>query len=353
VYSVEIELKAGCGGDGLASFFREKFIPLGGPDGGDGGRGGDIYIEADSDTTDLSAFRSRRLFKAEKGRSGGKQKKHGRDGSNLVIKVPTGTIVEKVENGGSVFLSDLVRDKQRIKAASGGRGGAGNVHFATATNQAPRQAGSGAPGEEVKIRLELRMPSDICIIGMANSGKSTLLSRLTGASPRIADYPFTTQETILGRAEVDKDILTIAEMPALIEGAQHGRGLGNNFLLHAMRSRLLILLLDATSASEMLELDTLLDELKGYSEDLWRKPHIVALNKIDLLERPDREHEIISRLEARGHMVYPISALQGRGVAEIMQAVKEELIKASGSIREMAGGEYVFRPKPLARREKE
>lgn len=352
MYSVELDLKAGTGGDGLASFFREKFIPLGGPDGGDGGRGGDIYLEADANIRDLSAYRNKKIFRAEAGKSGGKQKMHGRDGESLVLYVPPGTIVEKVEKGGRVFLADLVDDKDRIRVGRGGKGGAGNVHFATATDQAPRRAGKGAPGAELRIRLDLRLPTDICIIGVANSGKSTLLSRLTGAMPKIADYPFTTQEIVLGSADLGKEMITMAELPALVKGASTGKGLGNDFLRHAMRSHCLILLIDGSSASPRAEIDMLIEELHEYSGVLANKPRIVALNKVDLQDVKQKEAEALNYLKNYAFRVYGISALKGIGVSDLMEGVKELLRETP---RQAEGGKaeaFVFHPRPISQKEK-
>src|SRR5512135_2744041 len=247
----KIFVKAGEGGDGSIHFRRERYVPFGGPDGGDGGRGGSVYIEATSDLNTLINYRYRQHFKAPSGQAGARQKMHGSKGEDIVLKVPCGTIIHDADTND--LIADLVEPGQQIMVARGGRGGLGNVHFATSTNQAPREAQNGEPGEERWITLELRLIADVGLVGYPNAGKSTLLASVTAARPKIADYPFTTLEPNLGVVEVgqpwrgDGDSFVLADIPGLIEGAAQGVGLGHEFLRHIERTRLLIHILDGAS----------------------------------------------------------------------------------------------------------
>ncbi|GAG33464.1 unnamed protein product, partial [marine sediment metagenome] len=243
----EIIVKAGDGGAGVVSFRREKFVPFGGPDGGDGGDGGDVIIMADSSITDLRAFRRKRVYRARHGQDGKGKKKHGKKGENLILTVPVGTVVlNKTQIGGDPFIADLEEAGQQLVVAGGGKGGLGNTHFASSTNQAPRIAQKGEAREEDSIILELRLIADIGIIGYPNVGKSTLLAVASAARPKIASYPFTTLEPVLGVAEVGQQSFVLAEIPGIIDGAHFGRGLGHEFLRHIMRTKLLIHLLDGS-----------------------------------------------------------------------------------------------------------
>ena len=234
---VEIKVKSGEGGRGAVTFRREKFIPYGGPFGGDGGKGGDIYIQADSSINTLRAYKHIRSFKAEKGQNGMTKGKHGKNGEDLILKVPPGTLIyRKSEEGEPYLIADLENDGQKMLVARGGRGGWGNIHFATATNQAPRVAQPGQSGQDRELILELRLIADVGIIGYPNVGKSSLLACLSAAKPKIADYPFTTLEPVLGVVERPETHFVLAEIPGLIEGAHSGKGLGINFLRHAMRT---------------------------------------------------------------------------------------------------------------------
>jgi GTPase len=348
--NVEISLKAGKGGNGLASFWREKFQPFGGPDGGDGGKGGDIYLIADINTTDLSKFRHNRSFKAEDGVAGGRQKKHGRDGEDVVIKIPVGTTIYRLEDDNKVFADDLTIDRQKFKAARGGKGGLGNVHFATSTNQAPKQAGPGKVGEQVNLALEYNIPADAAIIGLTNTGKSTLLNKITGAPAKIAEYPFTTTEPVLGRADFSGRLFTIVEIPALMKDSSLGKGLGNAFLRHSLRAKVIILLLDGTSPDIKNELKVLRSELEKYNPVLKEKPVLIAVNKMDLPEAAALEADVKRQFKKEGKQVFFLSAASGEGLeallAEIVTLLKEEVAPAAAPALQ----EVVFRPRPMSRK---
>jgi len=276
-----ITIKAGDGGDGRVSFRREKFVPKGGPDGGDGGRGGSVYFETDKDLNTLKPFQFQKVFSAQNGEAGGKNKRHGADGSDLIIKVPVGTVVNKE--------LDLVKEDQKVCLAKGGDGGRGNWQFRSPTMTTPRIAEAGIMGEAKQLTLELKLLADVGLIGLPNSGKSTLLSVLTKAKPKIADYPFTTLEPNLGVLRLTRSNLVIADIPGLIEGASRGRGLGIEFLRHIERCKILVHLLDGAKLliSEVLLKDyqTVRNELASYSTSLIDKPEIVVLNKIDVLNK--------------------------------------------------------------------
>ena len=264
VDKVEIKLIAGHGGSGLASFNREKFKPFGGPDGGDGGKGGDIYMLASDDEEDLKYFKHKSLFRAENGGRGGKNKMHGINAGDLIIKVPVGTSAYVKQDGKEVLIADLSSKGQRVLLAKGGRGGKGNVHYATATRKAPKIFQPGVEGEQLDIVLHLTLATDVCIIGYPNSGKSTLLAAISGARPPIADYPFTTVEPVLGTVDDGVDKLIWADMPALIEGSHQGKGLGNHFLCHAKRAKVLILLLDSGAEDPGADLRNLKEEITAF-----------------------------------------------------------------------------------------
>jgi len=276
-----ITIKAGDGGDGRVSFRREKFVPKGGPDGGDGGRGGSVYFETDKDLNTLKPFQFQKVFSAQNGEAGGKNKRHGADGSDLIIKVPVGTVVNKE--------LDLVKEGEKVCLAKGGHGGRGNWQFRSPTMTTPRIAEAGIMGEAKQLTLELKLLADVGLIGLPNSGKSTLLSVLTKAKPKIADYPFTTLEPNLGVLRLTRSNLVIADIPGLIEGASRGRGLGIEFLRHIERCKILVHILDGAKLliSEVLLKDyqTVRNELASYSTSLIDKPEIVVLNKIDVLNK--------------------------------------------------------------------
>jgi len=321
-----IWVKAGDGGNGSASFRREKYVPRGGPDGGDGGRGGTVYLRARPNLTSLLPFQFTTKFKAENGGPGRSQQRHGKNGKDLYVDVPVGTVVWDDESG--EILADLTEEDERTAIAPGGRGGLGNVHFKTSTRQAPRLAELGEPGEERWLRLELRMIADVGLVGLPNAGKSTLLAASSAARPKIADYPFTTLEPILGVVQVggaDGQIFVMADIPGLIGGAAQGVGLGLEFLRHVRRTKVLIHVLDASGGLEgrdpLRDFETVNAELHAYEEDLLAKPMLVALNKADISEARQNLQSLSSELQDRGYTVFPISAVSGEGVPELLQAV--------------------------------
>ncbi len=355
----KIYVKAGDGGDGSIHFRREKFVPYGGPDGGDGGRGGSIYMEANARLNTLIDYRYRQHFKASSGEAGARQKKHGGKGEDLILQVPCGTVIRDAES--RELISDLVDDGQRIMIARGGRGGLGNVHFATSTRQAPREAQKGEPGEERWLLLELQLIADVGLVGYPNAGKSTLLSVVTAAQPKIADDPFTTLSPNLGVVSVgqpgsgDEFGFVLADIPGLIEGAAQGVGLGHEFLRHVQRTRLLLHILDGAS----LERDPWQDflainqELQEYDEHLAERPQIIVLNKMDLPEAQERWPELKARADSAGYTAFAISAVAHQGTDELMQftAKRLEQIQEEEIVRkateEIANAEGpVLRPQP-------
>ena len=346
---VEIKLKAGSGGNGTVSFRREKFVPFGGPDGGDGGEGGDVIIRADASVDSLRIFRQKRFYPAGNGRDGEGKKKHGKKGRDLVVPVPVGTVVsDKTQIGGDAVITDLAEPGQQIVAAKGGRGGLGNSHFASATNQAPRIAQKGEAGEVASLILELRIIADVGIIGYPNTGKSTLLAAASAAKPKIASYPFTTCEPILGAVEMGSRLFVLAEIPGLIDGAHLGRGLGHDFLRHIERTRMLIHLVDGSSASPLENMIKVNTELSLYDSALAQKSQLVAVNKIDLPEVRSRLAEIKEAFSQAGIKPLFISAATGEGVAELMTDTGKMLAQVIPPKRE-EGEEppmKVFRPQP-------
>ncbi len=307
----------------MVSFFREKYIPKGGPDGGDGGRGGSVYLKAGSGVDSLAKL-SKRQYRAERGQHGKGKEMAGRAGRDLVIEVPLGTRVYDAETG--ELLADLVEEGQTALVARGGEGGYGNAHFATATRQAPRFALGGLPGEKRRLRLELRLIADVGLVGYPNAGKSSLLAALTRARPKVADYPFTTLSPNLGVVERELERFTIADIPGIIEGASEGRGLGLDFLRHISRTRLLLYVLDVTAAPAE-TLQKLRAEVGAYDPGLLRRPGLVALNKIDLVgdeEVAARVHE----LAAQGLAVVPVSARSGAGLELLKRTLFELLPQA-------------------------
>ena len=325
-----IWVKAGDGGNGSSSFRREKYVPRGGPDGGDGGRGGTVYLRAKSNLTSLLPFQFTTRFKAEQGGPGRSQQRHGKNGKDLYVDVPVGSVVWDDDSG--EILADLTEDDERAAVARGGRGGLGNVHFKTSTRQAPRLAELGEPGEERWLRLELRMIADVGLVGLPNAGKSTLLAASSAARPKIADYPFTTLEPILGVVQVggvDGQIFVMADIPGLIGGAAQGIGLGLEFLRHVRRTKVLVHVLDASGGLEardpLQDFETVNAELNAYEEDLLAKPMLVALNKTDIPEARQNLVSLTTELQNRGFTVFPISAVTGEGVPELLQAVATRL----------------------------
>jgi GTP-binding protein len=325
---VRILVHAGDGGDGAATFRREAHVPRGGPDGGDGGRGGSIYLTVDPGETSLRDYRSAHHFKGKPGGRGFGARMHGKAGDDLTLVVPPGTSVFEDETGG--LLGDLVAADQTLIVARGGKGGLGNVHFATSTHQTPRHAQKGEPGEERWIRLELRLIADIGLVGLPNAGKSTLLAALTSAHPKIADYPFTTLEPNLGVLDLS-DVLndadeetrrpTIADVPGLIEGASSGAGLGHAFLRHVERTRILVHIVDGSDRDPEWSYNVIRDELEAHDPLLLRKPILVAFNKMDVAAAAEAWPAFEAARRAQGLPVVAISAAAGQGITELRAAL--------------------------------
>jgi len=332
VDEIDIFVKGGDGGAGCVSFRREKYVPRGGPDGGDGGDGGSVYLEADPALTTLLDFHYQRHYHAERGQHGEGSNRSGAAGDDLVLRVPLGTVVRDRDTG--EVLGDLTEPGQRVLAIRGARGGRGNARFASSTNQAPRRADLGRPGPERWLHLELKLLADVGVIGVPNAGKSTLVSRLSAAKPKIADYPFTTLAPTLGivRADADRSFV-IADLPGLIPGAAEGKGLGHQFLRHTERTRLLVHLLDPdpnTGRDIGDDLDSVNAELAAYSPELARRPQIVAVNKADLLDgAPPETLAAVERVRRRcaeaGQPFLVISAATGRGLTDLVRAVAARL----------------------------
>ena len=344
---VEVIVKAGDGGDGAVSFRREKFVPFGGPDGGDGGDGGDVVIMADPSVTSLRMFRRKRLYRAGNGGNGKGKKQHGKNGEDLILRVPVGTIaLDKNRINGEALIADLEKPGQQPVVAWGGKGGLGNTHFASSTNQAPRIAQKGEDGEEKAIILELRLIADVGIIGYPNVGKSTLLAAATAAKPRIANYPFTTLEPVLGVVEVGQRSFVLAEIPGIIDDAHLGRGLGHDFLRHSMRTKMLIHLVDGCSVSLVDNMVRVNKELGLFAPALEQKPQLVVVNKIDLPQVQARLVQIKGAFSSVGTKVLFISAASGEGVAELMAAAMEMLGQVAAKVE---AGEKVPKPKKVFR----
>ena len=340
---VEIHVKSGKGGDGMVHFRREKFVPMGGPDGGDGGKGGDVIFEVKSTLNTLSSFRQNQKFKAEEGVKGGPSQMSGRYGKDLIIYVPPGTILFEADTGEPI--GDLTQPGQKLTVLKGGRGGRGNQHFATSRNQAPRTAEKGEPAEEKRIKLELKLIADIGLIGLPNAGKSTLLSVLTNAKPKIAPYPFTTLEPNLGVAYIDDDTtVVLADIPGLIEGASHGAGLGHDFLRHIQRTRVLIHLLDGLSEDPVADYSQINSELSLFDPNLAKKPQIVALNKIDQPEVQERLAEIQKKFKKLKVDFMTISALARTNTRELLIKAHQKLAETP-PIEEVGVPMPVYKPK--------
>src|SRR5512139_1539695 len=336
---VEIHVKSGKGGDGMVHFRREKFVPQGGPDGGDGGKGGDVVFEVKPTLNTLSSFRQNQKFKAEPGVNGGPSQMTGRNGKDLIIYVPPGTVMFDAETG--ELIGDLTEPGQKLTICKGGRGGRGNQHFATSRNQVPRTAEKGAPPEEKHLRLELKLIADIGLIGVPNAGKSTLLSVLTNARPKIAAYPFTTLEPNLGVANIDDDTtVVLADIPGLIEGASQGAGLGHDFLRHIQRTRVLIHLLDGLSEDPVADFSQINSELSLFDPNLGRKPQVVALNKIDQPDVQERLADIQKKFKELNVELMTISALARTNTREL-------LVRSYQTLQEAPPPEPVEQPLPV------
>lgn len=340
----EIYVRSGKGGDGMVHFHREKYVPRGGPDGGDGGKGGDVVLEVKPTLNTLSSFRQKERYLAPDGKNGGPNNMSGKMGADLVIYVPPGTVVFDAETGD--LLGDLTEPGQRLVVCKGGRGGRGNQHFATARHQVPRTAEKGEPAEEKRLRFELKLIADIGLVGVPNAGKSTLLSVLTNARPKIAPYPFTTLEPNLGVAQIDDTTtVVLADIPGLIEGASQGAGLGFEFLRHVQRTRVLIHLLDGLSEDPLADFSQINTEMSLFDPNIARKPQIVAVNKIDQPEVLERLPQLKRDLKKRGvTKIWEISALARANVRELLLAAAERLSETP-AIEDAETPMPVYKPK--------
>lgn len=327
----KIIIRSGKGGDGHVSFRREKYVPDGGPDGGDGGRGGDVIFQVDDGLNTLIDYRHRRKFSATDGEEGGKKRCHGSDGKDIILKVPAGTVIKEAASG--QVIADMSGENRRQVILKGGRGGNGNMHYATSTMQAPKYAQPGQEAKELEVLLELKVIADVGLVGYPNVGKSTLLSRVTNATPKIANYHFTTLSPNLGVVDLDGGRgFVIADIPGLIEGASEGVGLGHEFLRHIERTKVMIHLVDAASTEGRDPVEDVYKinaELAAYNADLEKRPQVIAANKIDAIYEEEGEKDPVSRLkeefEPRGVRVFAISAVSGEGIRELLYYVRELL----------------------------
>ena len=328
-----IIIRSGKGGDGHVSFRREKYVAAGGPDGGDGGRGGDVIFEVENGLNTLAEYRHKHKFAAENGQEGGKKRCHGKDGQDVVLKVPEGTVVYDIESG--KVIADMSGENRRQVVLKGGRGGKGNMNFATPTMQVPKYAQPGQPAQELEVRLELKVIADVGLVGFPNVGKSTFLSRVSNAQPKIANYHFTTLVPNLGVVDIEGcNGFVIADIPGLIEGASDGAGLGFEFLRHIERTRVMIHVVDAASTEGRDPIDDIYkinNELKTYNADIANRPQVIAANKVDSIYVEEGEEDPVQRLkdefEPQGVKVFPISAVTGQGVKELLYYVQQELDK--------------------------
>ncbi|MDD3403599.1 MAG: GTPase ObgE [Hespellia sp.] len=327
----KIYIRSGKGGDGHVSFRRELYVPNGGPDGGDGGRGGDLIFEVDEGLNTLQDYRHKRKFVATDGEPGGKKRCHGADGNDRVLKVPEGTIIKESTTG--KIIADMSGENRRQIILKGGRGGQGNMHYATATMQVPKYAQPGQPAKELEVQLELKVIADVGLIGFPNVGKSTFLSRVTNANPKIANYHFTTLNPNLGVVDLNgADGFVIADIPGLIEGASEGVGLGHEFLRHIERTRMMIHVVDAAGSEGRDPIDDIYKinkELEAYNEDIAKRPQVIAANKTDLIYSEDEDpvEKIRKEFEPQGIKVFAISGVTGEGVSELLYYVSEQLKK--------------------------
>lgn len=325
---VLITVKAGDGGNGCLAFRREKYVPRGGPSGGDGGHGGDVVMASSEHYNTLLHFRFNPEHTAERGRHGEGSNRTGRDGHSVELPVPVGTIVYNAETGEKLF--DFTAKDQRFVVAKGGRGGRGNARFATSTHQAPTEHEEGKPGDLLKLRLELKLLADVALVGFPNAGKSTLISRLSAAKPKIADYPFTTLEPNLGVVQAGDRTFVIADIPGLIEGAHEGHGLGIQFLRHVERTRLLAHLVDVSEFSgrePAHDFEIIMEELRQFSEQLIQKPMIVVATKIDACQDPSRIDAVRQKAAEHRFPFYAISSVTGAGIEELRFAMSDELFR--------------------------
>jgi len=347
-----IEVHAGKGGDGVASFRREKYVPKGGPDGGDGGRGGSVYAVADRNINTLVEYRFARIHRARSGEGGHGSDCYGKGAPDVILPMPVGTVITDAESGAA--LADLARHGQRALIAKGGRGGLGNIHFKSSTNRAPRQFTTGEPGESRRLKLELRVLADVGLLGMPNAGKSTFVRTVSAARPKVADYPFTTLHPHLGVVRVDVNrSFVVADMPGLIEGAAEGAGLGHQFLRHLQRTRLLLHMVDLASlersSDPVHDAKIIVEELRKYDPSLFDKPRWMVLNKVDLIADAERDERVRAFVDAYvgrrrrsrksgagSPRVFVISALTGDGCRELTLAVMEFLEQSARADRETA-----------------
>ena len=333
---VKIRVQGGHGGNGVTAFRREKFVPRGGPSGGDGGRGGDVWLVADSSLNTLLHLRYNPEHIASRGMHGEGSDRSGREGADEVVRVPVGTQVFEVSSG--ELLRDLAEDGARWLVARGGRGGFGNARFATSTNRAPRYHQEGSEGEKYELQLELKLLADVGLVGFPNAGKSTLISTISAAKPKIADYPFTTLEPHLGVVDLgDFRTFVVADIPGLIEGAHQGSGLGDRFLRHIERTKLLLHLVDVSSASgrdPVHDYETVDRELAAYNPDLAMRPQIVVATKVDVLDDPERLAALKQRAEADGKFFYAISSVTNKGVRDLVNAVAARLDELTEAARQ-------------------
>lgn len=323
--------RSGKGGDGHVSFRREKYVPNGGPDGGDGGHGGDVIFEVDEGLNTLIDFRHVRKYKAEDGEEGGKKNCRGKDGKDIIVKVPEGTVIKEAESG--KVITDMSGENRRVVLLKGGKGGNGNQHYATATMQAPKYAQPGQPAQELELILELKVIADVGLVGFPNVGKSTFLSRVTNARPKIANYHFTTLNPNLGVVDLEGTSgFVIADIPGLIEGASEGIGLGHEFLRHIERTKVIIHIVDAAGTEgrdPIADIYAINKELEAYNPQIAGRPQVIAANKIDALYTPDGEESAIDKIkkefEPKGIQVFPISAVSGQGLKELLYKVNDML----------------------------
>ena len=325
----KIYIKSGKGGDGHVSFRREKYVPNGGPDGGDGGHGGDVIFEVDEGLNTLTDFRHIRKYCAENGQEGGKKNCRGKDGADIVIKIPEGTVIKEANSG--KVITDMSGENRRFVILTGGKGGNGNQHYATSTMQAPKYAQPGQPAKELELMLELKVIADVGLVGFPNVGKSTFLSRVTNARPKIANYHFTTLNPNLGVVDLDgAKGFVIADIPGLIEGASEGIGLGHEFLRHIERTRVMIHIVDAAGSEgrdPIEDIYAINKELANYNEEIAKRPQVIAANKIDMIYECDEDpvEKIRKEFEPKGIKVYPISAISGEGVRTLLYDVNNML----------------------------
>jgi len=338
----KVYIRSGDGGNGCVSFRREKFIEYGGPNGGDGGKGGDVIAEAVDGLNTLIDYRYQQHFFAKNGGAGMGKDRHGANGADALLKVPVGTQI--YEEDGETLLADLTERGQRAALARGGNGGFGNAHFKSSTNRAPRRANSGQPGEEQTIRLRLKLIADAGIIGLPNAGKSTFLAAVSAAKPKIADYPFTTLQPQLGVVEIDGREFVLADIPGLIEGAHEGIGLGDRFLGHVERCRVLLHLIDGTGGDADAAYKTVRAELSAYGQGLADKPEIVALNKADALSADEIKEQAARLKRAAKKPPLVVSAVSGKGVPEVLRALMQVIEKTRSGEVEASTASAAWRP---------